>query len=81
MTAGLVEREGAAAVGHVRGIRVAAKKKRCRNVAAMAVEKKPRVHNAVRLQRLFMLCRQVFDGVPGSVPSSDDVQRLCDILG
>nr|GMD44884.1 plant cysteine oxidase 2-like [Ipomoea batatas] len=78
MTTGLVEppeRDGAA----VRSIRVGAKKGR--NVAAMAMaKKKPRLHNAVGLQRLFMLCRQVFDGVPGSVPSPGDVQRLCNIL-
>ncbi|XP_019187290.1 PREDICTED: plant cysteine oxidase 1-like isoform X2 [Ipomoea nil] len=71
MTTGLVEPREREGVGAKKG----------RNVAVMATaKKKPRLHNAVGLQRLFMLCRQVFDGVPGSVPSSADVQRLCNIL-
>ncbi|XAR64863.1 Cysteamine dioxygenase [Bertholletia excelsa] len=51
-------------------------KRRCKRRRIRSTGAAP---NPMALQRLFLSCRQVFEG-PGTVPSPDHVQKLCRIL-
>ncbi|XP_020208760.1 plant cysteine oxidase 2 isoform X4 [Cajanus cajan] len=79
MEGGLVE-QGGDRVGHVNkvgyGKRVIVKKRKPyhRRVHKKTIPKVPKA-----LQELFLSCRETFKG-PGTVPSSQDVQKLCHIL-
>ncbi|RDX61076.1 Plant cysteine oxidase 1, partial [Mucuna pruriens] len=74
------EQSGVDSVGHVNkvgyGKRVIVKKRKPyhRRVSKKAVTKVP-----MALQELFVSCRETFKG-PGTVPSPQDVQKLCHIL-
>ncbi|KAK7267019.1 hypothetical protein RIF29_19683 [Crotalaria pallida] len=78
MEAGLVKQHRDNKVGHVRkdgyvNRDIAKKRKPYRRV------KKPVLKVSRALQELFVSCRETFKG-PGTVPSPQDVQRLCHIL-
>lgn len=74
----LVE-QGSGRVVHVNKVgsvkRVIAKKRKPYRRVKKTVPNVPKA-----LQELFVSCREIFKG-PGTVPSSQDVQQLCHILG
>ncbi|XP_041026210.1 plant cysteine oxidase 1-like isoform X1 [Juglans microcarpa x Juglans regia] len=77
MEAGLVER-GRDVVGHVTRVgyvkKIITKRRRTRRIV-----RPPQVAPPMALQELFVSCLDVFKG-PGTVPSPQDVQKLCHIL-
>ncbi|KAF5475760.1 hypothetical protein F2P56_007535 [Juglans regia] len=77
MEAGLVER-GRDMVGHVTRVgyvkKIITKRRRTRRIV-----RPPQAAPPMALQELFVSCLDVFKG-PGTVPSPQDVQKLCHIL-
>ena len=56
------------------------RKKRCSNSSRRKVIIRRSLRPILGLQQLFLSCQEVFKG-PGTVPSPNDVQMLCHILG
>ncbi|RAL50887.1 hypothetical protein DM860_005243 [Cuscuta australis] len=84
---GMLDPAGDAEASSVRHVSIGVgkggiRKKRCRNTKAAKRPcdvKRMMVPESLQLQRMFLMCRQVFKG-PGTVPSDIDVKRLCRIL-